>query len=463
MRVLITSIAHNTHYYHLVPLAWALKSAGHEVRVASQPRITDIITGSGLTAVPVGDDSDLLELLTDIGGDIAPYQEGLDFAEDRPEALTWEHLLGQQTVLTSLCFAPLNGESTMDDIVALARSWQPDLVIWETFTYAGAVAAHAVGAAHARLLWGPDVIGQARERFVDANARQAPEHREDPMAEWLGWTLERLGLPAAGDGLEELLNGQWVIDPGAESLRLDLRGPTLPMRFVPYNGPAVVPGWLSGEPSESSQSSQFSQSSRSGERKRPQICLTQGVSRRETHGKDIVRFQDLLTALGDLDVEIVATLDSTQRENLTDVPGNVRIVDFVSMDVLLPTCAAIIHHGGAGTSATALLHGVPQIVIGAHWDAPLMARQLDDFGAGISIRPEDLDAATLRAAVQRVLTDPSLQQGADRLRAEIRSAPTPAELVPTLERLARSHRRSRSESPSDTHTTGALMTIGHEG
>ncbi|HET9381974.1 MAG TPA: activator-dependent family glycosyltransferase [Streptomyces sp.] len=429
MRVLITSIAHNTHYYHLVPLAWALKSAGHEVRVASQPRITDVITRSGLTAWPVGDDKDMMELFTEIGGDIAPYQEGLNFAEDRPEALTWEHLLGQQTVLTSLCFAPLNGDSTMDDIVALARAWQPDLVIWETFTHAGAVAAHAVGAAHARLLWGPDVIGQARERFVDAKARQAPEHREDPMAEWLGWTLERLGLPPAGDRLEELLHGQRVIDPMARSVRLDPRGPALPMRFVPYNGPATVPDWLAEKQT------------------RPRICLTQGVSGRETRGKDIVRFQDLLTALGDLDVEIVATLDSTQRDHLTDVPGNVRMVDFVSMDVLLPTCAAVIHHGGAGTSATALLHGVPQIVIGAHWDAPLMARRLDELGAGISIRPEDLDAATLRAAVQRVLADPALQRNADRLRAEILSDPTPAETVGTLERLARAT-TTRHDAPT---------------
>ncbi|MEU7698247.1 activator-dependent family glycosyltransferase [Streptomyces sp. NPDC015492] len=425
MRVLMTSIAHNTHYYHLVPLAWALKAAGHEVRVAGQPRVTDIITGSGLTAVPVGDDEDMMELFAEIGGDITPYQEGLDFAEERPEARSWEHLLGQQTVLTSLCFAPLNGDSTMDDIVALARSWQPDLVIWEPFTFAGAVAAHAVGAAHARVLWGPDVIGRARERFVEAKAQQAPEHREDPMAEWLGWTLERLGLPAAGDGMEELLNGQWVIDPGPESVRLDLREPILPMRFVPYNGPAVVPGWLSEKP------------------KRPRVCLTQGVSGRETHGKDAVRFQDLLAALGDLDIEIVATLDSTQRENLTEVPDNVRIVDFVSMDVLLPSCAMIIYHGGAGTSATALLHGVPQVVIGAHWDVPVRARQLDDLGAGIFIRPEDLDAATLRAAVQRVLTEPSLQRAADRLRAEMRSNPTPAETVTVLERLSRSHRQPR--------------------
>ncbi|MFE3606727.1 nucleotide disphospho-sugar-binding domain-containing protein [Streptomyces goshikiensis] len=281
-----------------------------------------------------------------------------------------------------------------------------------------------LGAA-AELLWGPDVIGQARERFLEAKAQQAPEHREDPMAEWLGWTLERLGLPAAGDGLEELLNGQWVIDPGPKSVRLDLREPILPMRFVPYNGPAVVPDWLSEQP------------------KRPRVCLTQGVSGRETHGKDIVRFQDLLTALNDLDIEIVATLDSTQRENLTEVPDNVRIVDFISMDVLLPSCAAIIYHGGAGTSATALLHGVPQIVIGAHWDVPVRARQLDDLGAGIFIRPEDLDAATLRAAVRRVLTEPSLQQTADRLRAEMRSNPTPAETVPVLERLTQSHRQSR--------------------
>ncbi|MFI1358055.1 activator-dependent family glycosyltransferase [Streptomyces sp. NPDC020898] len=426
MRVLITSFAHNSHYYHLVPLAWALRSAGHEVRVASQPRLTDVITGSGLTAAPVGDDSAIMELLNEIGGDLAPYQRGLDFTEHRPEALTWEYLLGQQTIMTSLCFAPLNGDSTMDDIVALARSWQPDLVIWEPFTYAGPVAAHAVGAAHARLLWGPDVVGQSRQRFVEAKLHQAPEHREDPLAEWLGWTLDRLGVAASAEELEELAHGQWVIDPGAESTRFDLGRGIVPMRFVPYNGPAVVPSWLSDEP------------------KRPRVCLTLGVSGRETQGQDIVPFQDLLAALGDLDVEVVATLDDTQRAHLTQIPDNARIVDFVPMDVLLPSCAAVIHHGGAGTWGAAVLHGVPQIVIGTLWDAPLKAAQLADLGAGISIHPDDLDAATLRAAVERVLADPSLQEGADRLRAEMRSAPAPAGIVPTLERLTARHRRPSS-------------------
>ncbi len=125
------------------------------------------------------------------------------------------------------------------------------------------------------------------------------------------------------------------------------------------------------------------------------------------------------------------------------MPANARIVDFVPMDVLLPSCAAVIHHGGAGTWGAAVLHGVPQIIIGALWDAPLKGQQIDRLGAGISLRPEDLDAATLREAVVRVLEDPSIAEGARKLRAEMRSDPAPADIVPTLERLTARYGHTR--------------------
>ncbi|KNE78772.1 MULTISPECIES: activator-dependent family glycosyltransferase [Streptomyces] len=428
MRVLLTCIAHNTHYYNLVPVAWALRAAGHEVRVAAQPALTDTITASGLTAVPVGGNESVLEFVTEIGGDPGPYQRGMDFAETCGEPLSYEHALGQQTAMSALCFAPFNCDSTIDDMVALARSWRPDLVLWEPFTYAGPIAAHACGAAHARLLWGPDVILNARAQFRRLAAGQPEERREDPVAEWLGWTLERHGLTAERETVEELIGGQWTLDPTAESLRLPAAGRVVPFRFVPYNGRSVLPDWLLRKPG------------------RPRVCFTLGVSARETYGRDAVPFHELLAGLGDLDAEIVATLDPGQLSGAGEVPRNVRAVDFVPMDALLPTCSAVVHHGGAGTCFTATLNGLPQIVVAALWDAPLKGAQLAEAGAGVSIAPEKLDAATLRAGVVRALEDEDMRRSAGLLRAEMLAEPTPAGLVPQLERLTALHRNGRSRS-----------------
>ncbi|ARZ67308.1 activator-dependent family glycosyltransferase [Streptomyces sp. HU2014] len=419
MRVLLTSLAHNTHFYSLVPLAWALRAAGHEVRVASPPSLTDVITSTGLTAVPVGDDQPAVELLAEMGGDLVPYQKGFEFTEhETPEETTWEYLLGQQTMMSALCFAPFNGAATMDAVVGFARDWRPDLVVWEPWTYAGPVAARACGAAHARILWGPDTIGRSRKRFLRALGEQPAELREDPLAEWLGWTLERYGC--AYDERDVL--GHWVIDPGARSTRLDLGQTTVPMRYVPYNGRAVIEPWLSEPPA------------------RPRVCLTLGVSARETYGRDAVSYPQLLEALGRLDIEVIATLDASQRELVGELPGNVVPVDFVPLDALLPTCSVIIHHGGAGTWSTAMLHGVPQIVVPSLWDAPIKAQQLQRLSAGFSLPPAELTAEKLADAVRAAVGDPAIRAGARRLREEMLADPAPAGIVPTLERLADAHR-----------------------
>ncbi|MFE9117175.1 glycosyltransferase [Streptomyces sp. NPDC007172] len=78
--------------------------------------------------------------------------------------------------------------------------------------------------------------------------------------------------------------------------------------------------------------------------------------------------------MADLDVEVVATLNAEQLDALGPTPPNVRAVDFVPLNQLLPSCAAIIHHGGAGTFLTALAHGVPQVVVPSRMCATPRAR-----------------------------------------------------------------------------------------
>lgn len=417
MRVLFTSFAHNTHFFNMVPLAWAFRSMGHEVRVASQPALTDAVTQAGLTAVPVGEDHAVQDFEQKQSNKNGDHPE-IDFAETRPEIVTWDFALGIQSMMTPLMFAKVN-DTMVDDLVDFARNWRPDLVIWEPFTYAGAVAARVSGAAHARLLWGPDVFSRARGMFLDLVERQPEEHREDPLAEWLTWTLERYGHTFD----EEIVTGQWTIDQEPASTRLGIRGQHIvPVRHVPYNGPAVVPDWLREPPT------------------RPRVCLTLGTSAREVRGGDAVSLNDLVEATADLDIELVATLDASQREQLTRVPDNARLVDFVPMHALLPSCSAIIHHGGAGAWSTSLLEGVPQILVADIYDAVAKAERIEELGAGLFQPPAELTPEGLRDKLTRVLKEPSFHEAAQRLRAEVLAEPSPADLVPLLERLAAEHR-----------------------
>ncbi|MFE9117172.1 glycosyltransferase [Streptomyces sp. NPDC007172] len=89
------------------------------------------------------------------------------------------------------------------------------------------------------------------------------------------------------------------------------------------------------------------------------VCLTLGLSFREVMGGDQASVPDLLEALAGLDAEVVATLDAGQLAEVGRVPDKVRVVDFVPLAALLPSCSAIVHQGGFGTAQNALAHGVP--------------------------------------------------------------------------------------------------------
>jgi UDP:flavonoid glycosyltransferase YjiC (YdhE family) len=43
---------------------------------------------------------------------------------------------------------------------------------------------------------------------------------------------------------------------------------------------------------------------------------------------------------------------STAHDELGPLPANIRVVGWIPLDDLLPTCTAIVYHGGAGTTLT---------------------------------------------------------------------------------------------------------------
>lgn len=127
-----------------------------------------------------------------------------------------------------------------------------------------------------------------------------------------------------------------------------------------------------------------------------------------------------------------AHLGGGDAELLGELPDNVRTIEWVPLAPLLETCAGIVHHAGSGTLLTAMALGVPQCVIpdGSYQQAN--SDLLEGSGAGFAT-----DAATLGAAeCRRLLEDMALRTAVRSLREEMRAMPSPAALVPALEKLA---------------------------
>ena len=416
MRVLITTYPEKTHFLLMVPLAWALRTAGHDVRVAVQPTMVEHVTRAGLTAVPVGGDRHLWKILGRVPnwlgretGWPAPY----DAAQMPDDEVSWDYL-DEGYRLQVGRWHKFSAVPMITDLVDFARRWEPDLVIWEATTYAGGIAAKACGAAHGRMLIGMDVFGATRAHHLRLRAGRPEGDRADPLGEWLAGYAERYHTAFS----EDMVTGEFTVDQLPSSLGLPSGLDRVPMRYVPYGGPAAVPRWTWA-----------------GARK-PRVALTMGLTVTDHDVHFPVGLQDLLDGLADLDIELVVTVPDAERGRLARIPANARLVSYVPLQALLPTCSAIIHHGGVGTLLTAAQNAVPQLVLPWDVDQPALAANLTELGAGLTVPNTAATGAIVRSALLRLLGDPSFRAGAERLRAEVAAMPAPCDVVPRLEALA---------------------------
>ncbi len=99
-------------------------------------------------------------------------------------------------------------------------------------------------------------------------------------------------------------------------------------------------------------------------------------------------------------------LGEQYRGHAAGLPEGVLWVSAVDHDWLLPHCAAVVHHGGAGTVAAALRAGLPSVVVPHMIDQYTWARRLRELGAAAAPIPRRrLTAQRLQKALTEVLGD----------------------------------------------------------
>ena len=103
---------------------------------------------------------------------------------------------------------------------------------------------------------------------------------------------------------------------------------------------------------------------------------------------------------------------------------------------LFPRMAAVVHHGGAGTTGTAFASGRPQVVCPFIADQPFWARLAHQRGVAPAPQPQrHLTAASLAAAISTAATDPDMARAAEELGERVRAEDGVAAAVTALERV----------------------------
>lgn len=113
---------------------------------------------------------------------------------------------------------------------------------------------------------------------------------------------------------------------------------------------------------------------------------------------------------------------------------DVKSIGKVSHDQLFPYGSVIIHHGGAGTTASALHSGVPQIVVPHFGDQFLWAREVRRLGVGTGIRRKRWPER-LFAMVEYIDNHPEYLENAKRVAGILATEDGEANAVAALEKL----------------------------
>lgn len=105
-----------------------------------------------------------------------------------------------------------------------------------------------------------------------------------------------------------------------------------------------------------------------------------------------------------------------------DVPDGIYILKYAPHSWLFPRMAAVVHHGGAGTTASGFRAGVPTVVVPHVGDQPMWGRKARDLGVGTAPIPrKKLTADNLAAAITEATSNRAMRENARALSEKIQT------------------------------------------
>jgi UDP:flavonoid glycosyltransferase YjiC (YdhE family) len=379
MKVLVVSTPLSGHLGPLLPLVEALVSGGDEVVVSTGADAAPTVERSGARFSAAG------------AGDSVWFERLRDRTRGNPgDGIAPERI---NHYFVPRLFAEIAAADMIDDVLACGRDLEPDLVIFENYALAGPLAAELLGVPGVTQLVGPM---PDHDVYVLANDAVSPL-----------WRSFGCDVPGFAGVYRDLTIE--ICPPSLEPIEVP-RGEVLALRPSPLADPAATAP------------------------RRPLVYVTFGTFFNE----NLDLFRVVLEALTDEPLDIVMTVGNDQDPAaLSPFPPNARVERFIPQATVLPECAAVVHHGGAGTTFGALAHGVPQVIIPQGADNFDHAAMCTRAGSAMTILPDHVDPTTVANAVRRVLHEPGYAVAARKTADEIDAMPGPDSVADALRAYAR--------------------------
>lgn len=414
------------HYFPLIAVAHALRRRGHSVAFYTGARAQPVVAAEGFEHFPFTriDERRVDEIMFTRAA-YASRRQPLQL-----QALLREWLLGTLP-------------SQVADLAPILQDWQPDVLVSETSmlgpmlvlseTQPAPVAVFSTvvacllpgrdappygpGLPPARgwpgrlaaglLRAGSELLGLRFRREADALRRR---YGLEPLPVSVTAHTGRMPL--------YLVPGVREFDYGRRDLPASVHyvGPCL------WNqpGPEPPPEWLSGP--------------RAG---RPLVHVSEGTM----HTDRPLVLRTAAAALAGRPLDVIMTTGGGRAPEALDLgplplDGNIRVQRWIDHRALLAQADLVVTTGGAGTVMAALAAGVPLIVVPTEWDKFENAQRVVEAGAGLRLPLRHCTPERLRAAVERVLSEPAFRQNARRLAELFGRADGPGRAAELLETLA---------------------------
>jgi vancomycin aglycone glucosyltransferase len=121
-------------------------------------------------------------------------------------------------------------------------------------------------------------------------------------------------------------------------------------------------------------------------------------------------------------------------------PDHMKIVDAVSHAAIFPACRALVHHGGAGTTAAGMRAGVPMLVLWLWLDQPIWASSISRLEVGIGKPFSEATLDSLVADLRSVLAENYATRAREVATQTTKPAESVAAAADLLEEAARAGR-----------------------
>ena len=395
MRILFTTTAGTGHFGPMIPVARACVEAGHDVRVAAPESFAGHVERAGLKHAPFDD--------------VPPEVMGAVFT--RLPAMSLEE--ANVTVVRDV-FGRLDAQAAYPRVQDIVDAWAPDVILREPCEFGSLAAAERAGVPHAEVAIGlGSMLRWARRELVE------------PLGELDAIVGLEPGTCAGAMSSSPVLS---PVPPSLDVSRDELdasdhvaHGASRVMRFrdaEARSGAGALPAsW--------------------GEAHHPLVYVTFGSV---TAGFDELSsvFRLSLDALADLPVRVLLTTGHAgDPESLRPWPRNAHVEQWWPQHDVMPLASAMVGHGGFGTMMSALVAGVPQVLVPLFaFDQEVNAQRIEEVGAGLRLGGRHDAIGQLAEAVTRVLDDVELRATARALAGEIASLPDGSAAVRSIEAIA---------------------------